>query len=133
MNYKGFVPENNVIHLHNTPILQTLHSIYQQKSFLYDICGKLVENTSLTPVEYSTKMKVFHKILLYVDQHYRCTDEVARLELSDFPWDMHHLVSGSALKPKSPSSEAESRPAHLACVCPVFLLMAHRGPPKVTA
>ncbi|NMO76514.1 MULTISPECIES: helix-turn-helix domain-containing protein [Niallia] len=70
MNYKGFVPENNVIHLHNTPILQTLHSIYQQKSFLYDICGKLVENTSLTPVEYSTKMKVFHKILLYVDQHY---------------------------------------------------------------
>ena len=34
MNYKGFVPENNVIHLHNTPILQTLHSIYQQKSFL---------------------------------------------------------------------------------------------------
>ncbi|MEK5379444.1 helix-turn-helix transcriptional regulator [Niallia sp. FSL W8-0635] len=70
MNYKGFIPESNVIHLKETPNLQALNSIYRQKSFLYDICGNLVENTKLTPVAYSTKMKVFHKILLYVDNHY---------------------------------------------------------------
>ena len=52
------------------------------------------------------------------------------MELSDFPWDMHHLVSRSALKPKSPGSEAESRPTHLACVCLVFLLIALRVHPR---
>ncbi|WP_078549723.1 helix-turn-helix transcriptional regulator [Litchfieldia alkalitelluris] len=70
MNYKGYIPENNVIHLTDVPEFHKLDSIYRQKSFLYDLCGILVDHSSLTPVIYSTKTKVFHKILLYVDKHY---------------------------------------------------------------
>jgi YesN/AraC family two-component response regulator len=70
MNYKGYIPENNVIHLSKAPDLEKLDSIYRQKSFLYDICGRLVDTTDFLPVEHSTKTEVLHKILLYVDSHY---------------------------------------------------------------
>lgn len=55
-------------------------------------------------------------------QHRGCpcsTDEVTRLELSDFPKDVHPPVSGPALRPRSPDSEAKSRPA-TACLALCF-------------
>jgi len=83
MNYKGFVPEDNVIHLNFIPDLIGLNSIYRQKSFLYDICSMLVEHTNFIPVETSTKTKVLHKILLYVDRNYSedCTLKVIAKQL----------------------------------------------------
>lgn len=83
MNYKGFVPENNIIRLKSVPDYTNLNSIYRQKSFLYDVCGTLVDQTEFTPVEYSTKTKVLHKILLYVDRHYseECTLKVIAKQL----------------------------------------------------
>lgn len=83
MNYKGYVPENNVFHLNHTPNLQQLNSIYRQKSFLYNICGTLVDNTEFIAVEHSTKTKVLHKILLYVDRSYSedCTLKVIAKQL----------------------------------------------------
>jgi len=81
MNYKGSIPKNNVFHLTQIPDMKSLHSIYRQKSFLYEFCSRLVEHTEFMPVEHSTKTKVLHKILLFVDKHYRkdCTlKEVAK-------------------------------------------------------
>ncbi|MFC4324295.1 AraC family transcriptional regulator [Litchfieldia salsa] len=89
MNYRGYVPENNVIHLSKIPDLNKLDSIYRQKSFLYDICSALVENTEFVPVEHSTKTKVLHKILLYVDRNYKedCTLKAIAKELQyDYPY-----------------------------------------------
>ncbi|WP_071396418.1 helix-turn-helix domain-containing protein [Bacillus tuaregi] len=82
-NYKGYVPENNIIHLNKAPNLTGLDSIYQQKSFLYHICAILVENTEFIPVAYSSKTKVLHKILLYVDKNYSedCTLKVIAKQL----------------------------------------------------
>ena len=70
MNYKGVIPENNVMHIDHLPNLSELDSIYQQKGFLYQLCGQLVNQTEFIPVEYSTKTKVLHKILFYVDKHF---------------------------------------------------------------
>ncbi|QKS73054.1 helix-turn-helix transcriptional regulator [Paenalkalicoccus suaedae] len=70
MDYKGFVPTNNVIHLGETPNVEGLTSIYRQKSFLYDVCGRLVDHTDFRPIEHSTKTEAFHQILLYVDAHF---------------------------------------------------------------
>src|SRR5690606_24213720 len=53
------------------PQREELDSIYRQKSFLYAICGTLLEHTTLVPAEHTPKTKVFHKILLYVDKRYR--------------------------------------------------------------
>ncbi|QQE77919.1 AraC family transcriptional regulator [Alicyclobacillus sp. SO9] len=75
MNYKGYVPENNVLHLSQPLDFDGLDSIYKQKSFLYDICSSLVRHTPFHPVEYSTKTKVLQKTLLFIDKHYmyNCT------------------------------------------------------------
>ncbi|MDC3417628.1 helix-turn-helix transcriptional regulator [Aquibacillus salsiterrae] len=83
MNYKGFIPENNVIRLERSPNIEDLTSIYRQKSFLYDICGTLVESTTFIPVEHSTKTKVLHKMLLFVDKNYSedCTLKTAAKHL----------------------------------------------------
>ncbi|MCG5102476.1 helix-turn-helix transcriptional regulator [Oceanobacillus alkalisoli] len=70
MNYKGYIPENNVIRISHPPDFHLLNSIYRQKSFLYFLCSTLVENTKFISVDRSTKMKVLHKILLYVDSNY---------------------------------------------------------------
>lgn len=83
MQYKGYIPENNVIHLSEPPNLNSLDSIYRQKSFLYDLCSTLVDHTEFQPVEYSTKTKALHKILLYVDRNYSedCTLKVIAKQL----------------------------------------------------
>ncbi|MFC5713654.1 helix-turn-helix domain-containing protein [Thalassorhabdus alkalitolerans] len=83
MNYKGYVPEDNVIHLSKPPDFDALDSIYRQKSFLYDVCGRLVDNTEFLPVEHSTKTEVLYKILLYVDRNYSedCTLKVIAKQL----------------------------------------------------
>lgn len=75
MNYKGFIPNDNRLHLNQRPNLKHLSSVYKQKSFLYDICGDLVDHTTFLPVTLSNKTKVLHKILLFVDKHYmeECT------------------------------------------------------------
>ncbi|WP_226037467.1 helix-turn-helix transcriptional regulator [Aquibacillus saliphilus] len=83
MNYKGYIPGNNVFQLKHLPDLNALHSIYSQKSFLYDICSTLVDHTEFIPVEHSTKTKVLHKILLFVDKNYiyECSLKVVAQEL----------------------------------------------------
>lgn len=90
MNAKGYIPENNVIHLNEIPDLDALNSIYWQKSFLYEICGTLVAHTRLTPVEYSSKTKVFYKILLYVDKQYSY-DCTLKAVAKDLQYDYAYL------------------------------------------
>lgn len=70
MNYKQYIPKNNVFQLSQQPNLHEMNSIYKQKSFLYDLCSMLVENTTFIPVEYSAQTKILHKILLFIDRNY---------------------------------------------------------------
>ncbi|NLN42022.1 MAG: AraC family transcriptional regulator [Clostridiales bacterium] len=69
-NYKGFIPDNNVLHLEMNLDLDNLSSIYSQKSFLYDICHKLIDQKSFVPVRHSSQTKVLYKILLFIEQNY---------------------------------------------------------------
>lgn len=75
MKYKEYLPENNVIAYDQLPNLQSLDTIYSQKSFLYGVCDALLKQTNFVPIQYSTKTKILNKILLFVDQHFHqdCT------------------------------------------------------------
>lgn len=89
MNYKGFIPEDNVLHTEKALDFGRMNSIYQQKSFLYAICADLVEQKSFIPVRHSPQTKVLYKILLFVEQNYfnECTlKDVARHLQYDYPY-----------------------------------------------
>lgn len=75
MTYKGFIPDDNILHLGEDLKLTKLDSIYSQKSFLYAVCAELVNQKTFIPVKQSPQTKVLYKILLYVEQNYstHCT------------------------------------------------------------
>lgn len=73
MRYKAYVPENNVFSIADNIDFEGLNSIYRQKSFLYDMCSRLIDHSAFRPVEQTTETKVLHKILLFVDQNYMDT------------------------------------------------------------
>jgi AraC-type DNA-binding domain-containing proteins len=70
MNYKGYIPENNILRLERELDLNGLSSIYSQKSFLYSICSDLINQTKFVPIKQTPQTKVLYKILLYVEQNY---------------------------------------------------------------
>ncbi|WP_440898037.1 AraC family transcriptional regulator [Amphibacillus sp. Q70] len=87
--YKGLSPNNPVLELKELPNLAEFNSIYKQKSFIYQICASLIDQTDFSKVEQSTKTKVLHGILLYVDEHYQtdCTlKDVAEYLRYDYPY-----------------------------------------------
>lgn len=89
MNYKGVIPDDNVLHLNEELKIEKLSSVYSQKSFLYSICAKLVKQKSFLPVKQSPQTKVLYKILLYVEQNYDkdCTlKDVAKHLQYDYPY-----------------------------------------------
>lgn len=89
MNYKGFVPNDNRLHLVGELDLNNLNSIYRQKSFLYAACADLIHHTTFAPVKQTPQTKVLNKILLYVEQNYStdCTlKDVAKHLQYDYPY-----------------------------------------------
>ncbi|HHU18867.1 MAG TPA: AraC family transcriptional regulator [Bacilli bacterium] len=87
--YKGSSPSNPVIKLDSLPNLETLTSIYKQKSFLYQLCGELVDQTEFIKIESSTKTRLLHRILLFVDENYQsnCSlKDVAKHLRYDYPY-----------------------------------------------
>lgn len=89
MNYKGMIPEDNILHLDNIIDFNKLGSIYGKKSFLYSLCDKLVNHTSFIPSRQSTKTKVLYKMLLFIEQNYSndCTLKKAAKYLNyDYPY-----------------------------------------------
>jgi len=70
INYKGLIPNDNILQLGVEPEFAKLNSIYGQKSFLYAVCADLVNQKSFTSVEQSSQTKILYKILLYVEQNY---------------------------------------------------------------
>ncbi|MDP4088694.1 MAG: AraC family transcriptional regulator [Bacillota bacterium] len=89
INYKGFIPEDNVLHVDREIDFKKLNSIYSQKSFLYAVCADLVNQTSLTPIGQSPQTKVLYKILFYVEKNYSadCTlKDVAKHLQYDYPY-----------------------------------------------
>lgn len=70
MNFKGFIPKDNLISVDRKLDFEKMNSIYSQKSFLYSICAELVSQTSFLPIEESSKTKILYKILLYVESNY---------------------------------------------------------------
>lgn len=69
--YKSQCPNHPILELDEQPNLSNLNSVYLQKSFIYHICGHLIQQTDFKKIERSTKTKVLHSILLYVDKHYQ--------------------------------------------------------------
>jgi YesN/AraC family two-component response regulator len=89
MNYKSFIPNDNVLHAVNEPDCTKLDSIYSQKSFLYGVCAQLICQTSFAPVKQSPQTKVLYKILLFVEQNYStdCTLKAVAKHLQyDYPY-----------------------------------------------
>ncbi|HHV73789.1 MAG TPA: AraC family transcriptional regulator [Thermoanaerobacterium sp.] len=89
MNYKGMIPEDNILHLDNIIDFNKLDSIYGKKSFLYSLCDKLVNHTSFILSRQSTKTKVLYKMLLFIEQNYSndCTLKKAAKYLNyDYPY-----------------------------------------------
>lgn len=89
MNYKGFIPNDNILHLNGKLELHKLNTIYSQKSFLYAICADLISQKSFIPVKQSPQTKVLYKILLYVEQNYSadCTLKAVAKHLQyDYPY-----------------------------------------------
>jgi YesN/AraC family two-component response regulator len=89
LNYKGFIPTDNILHLERELDLQKLNAVYSQKSFLYGLCADLIKKTTFTTVKQSPQMTVLYKILLYVEQHYSedCTlKSVAKYLQYDYPY-----------------------------------------------
>ncbi len=87
--YKGWSPNNPVLTLKQQPQLEKLDSIYKQKSFLYQICGELIDQTEFKKVESSNKTRLLHRILLFVDEnyHHNCTlKDVAKHLRYDYPY-----------------------------------------------
>ncbi|MDG5473677.1 AraC family transcriptional regulator [Jeotgalibacillus sp. ET6] len=82
--YKEFVPENNVFSLHTKPDWQKLSSIYNQKSFLYSLCGSLIEETAFITADHSSKTKVLYRILLFIDKNFMndCSLKTVSTELN---------------------------------------------------
>lgn len=68
--YKGYVPENPILRLEKPFPVSKIDSYYYQKSFLYDVCDKLVTNSPLIKVEYSAQTKAVQSLIAYVDEHY---------------------------------------------------------------
>jgi YesN/AraC family two-component response regulator len=89
MNYKGLIPENNVLHLEGELAYKKLDSIYSQKSFLYGVCADLINQTLFAPVKQSPQTRVLYKILLYVEQNFseECTLKAVAKHLQyDYPY-----------------------------------------------
>jgi Response regulator containing CheY-like receiver domain and AraC-type DNA-binding domain len=89
MNFKGFIPKDNVLHFDREIDLTKLNSIYSQKSFLYSVCADLINKTSFVHINQSSQTKVLYKILLYVEEHYSadCTLKAVAKHLQyDYPY-----------------------------------------------
>lgn len=70
MNFKGLIPDDNVLHFTEKIDFDKLSSIYRQKSFLYAVCADLINRTSFSPVKQSPQTKVLYKMLLCVEENY---------------------------------------------------------------
>ena len=70
INYKGLIPDDNILHLKEKPDLEKLNCIYSQKSFLYALSAELISQKSFSPVNQSPQTKALYKILLYIEQNY---------------------------------------------------------------
>ncbi len=70
---KGRLPENNVFSFPDFCYDSTMaKNLYLLKSFLYRICGELLENTSLIPKKESKENNyLLHKMLLYIEENYQ--------------------------------------------------------------
>jgi len=89
MKFKGFIPNNNVLHFDGKLDFKKLNSSFSQKSFLYAVCDDLVNQTSFEAIKQSNQTKALYKILLYVDKHYStdCTLKVVARHLQyDYPY-----------------------------------------------
>ncbi|MDK2805752.1 MAG: hypothetical protein PWR08_1306 [Thermoanaerobacterium sp.] len=89
MNYKGMIPDDNILHLDDLIDFSQFNSIYGKKSFLYSLCDKLVNQKSFIPVKQSTQTKVLYKILLFIEQNYSndCTLKSVAEQLNyDYPY-----------------------------------------------
>lgn len=67
--YQGLIPVNNI--LKNQFVdLNKLDSIYEQKSFIYEMCARLAKQTNFTAAKLSKQTRLLHQILQYLEENY---------------------------------------------------------------
>lgn len=89
LNYKGYIPVDNILHLEGRLDTEKLNTVYSQKSFLYSLCADLIRSKTFSPVKQSPQMTILYKILVYVEQNYteECTlRSVAKYLQYDYPY-----------------------------------------------
>lgn len=70
INYKGMVPEDNILYLKNGFNGEKLRTIYSKKSFLYYICDKLIRHKRFNKVMQTPQTKLLHKMIHFVEENY---------------------------------------------------------------
>jgi len=68
--YKEHIPHCNVIHMNRTLDFESMQSIYAQKSFLYEICDRLLQSTRMEPTSNQSQIALLQKVFAYVDVHF---------------------------------------------------------------
>jgi len=87
--YQDKVPTVPILKMDPGFVERPLRSLFRQKSFLYEICAQLIEESTFEPFVESPKTNVLYKLLLYVEKHYQenCTlKEAARNLQYDYPY-----------------------------------------------
>ncbi len=73
--YKSRIPENNLLQLKHSWNFNMMTSIYDQKSFLYSVCSRLIESTLFQDAKDTKYIKIICQVLLYIEENYKqnCT------------------------------------------------------------
>ncbi len=71
VQYKGMSPENHILKLSKLPEKESLNSLFEQKGYLYMLCGNLIRNTLFKSMEGNDKNRVIYQILSYIDTNFQ--------------------------------------------------------------
>lgn len=87
-DFQGMIPENNI--LRNQQVhFGELKSLYEQKSFIYDMCFRLTRHTSFVTTKLTKQTRLLHQILQYVEENYASNCELKSAAVSlkyDYPY-----------------------------------------------
>jgi len=71
LEYKDFVPANNIILMPKWLDFCELNSTYQRKGALYNLCDILLSATEMEPIGNTVHSAVLQQLFLYIDKNYQ--------------------------------------------------------------
>lgn len=92
-NYKDMYPENNVITYNSNPHDKFIFKdIYDCKSFLYQMCSRLISQTKFIPLDQpqTEQNNLLYSLINYVQKHYKETCTLQQVS-KEFGYDYYYL------------------------------------------